>query len=72
MSDLTDVTADGLMTFDAIGLGTVTMSRRRLVTHIFLHEIRHLAQLALAARTAGIEPPGKHDLFFFEGFDQAD
>jgi len=27
-----------------------------------------MAQLALAARTAGIEPPGKHDLFFFEEF----
>ena len=65
VSDLTDVTADGLISFNAIGLGQVTMSRRRLVTHIFLHEVRHLAQLALAARTAGIEPPGQHDLFFY-------
>lgn len=68
VSDLTDVIADGLMTFEAIGLGPVTMSRRRLVTHVFLHEVRHLAQLALAARTAGLEPPGQHDLFTFEGF----
>jgi uncharacterized damage-inducible protein DinB len=68
VSDLTDVTADGLITFNAIGLGPVTMSRRRLLTHVFLHEIRHFAQLALAARMAGIEPPGKHDLFYFEEF----
>ena len=68
VSDLTDATADGLISFNAIGLGPVSMSRRRLVMHIFLHEIRHLAQLALAARTAGIEPPGKHDLFYFEEF----
>jgi uncharacterized damage-inducible protein DinB len=68
VSDLTDATAEGTISFNAIGLGPVTMSRRRLVTHILLHEIRHLAQLALAARTAGIEPPGKHDLFYFDEF----
>ena len=45
----------------------VAMTRRRLVTHILLHEIRHLAQLAYAARLAGLEPPGQHDIFYFEG-----
>lgn len=69
VSDLTDVVADGLISWNAIGIGSVTLSRRRLVTHVFLHEVRHLAQLALAARMAGIEPPGNHDLFLFEGFD---
>jgi uncharacterized damage-inducible protein DinB len=69
VSDLADVTADGRLTWNAIGIGPVTLSRRRLLTHIVLHEVRHLAQLALAARTAGIEPPGNHDLFLFEGFD---
>lgn len=66
VSELTDVAADGLLTFEAIGLGPVTMSRRKLLTHVLLHEVRHLAQLALAARTAGIEPPGRHDLFYCE------
>ena len=46
----------------------VAMTRRRLATHIVLHEIRHLAQLAMAARLAGHEPPGQHDLFYFEEF----
>ena len=68
VADLTDIAADGLLSWDAIGIGAITMSRRRLLTHILLHETRHLAQLALAARTAGIEPPGKHDLFFFDEF----
>lgn len=45
--------------------GTQTMTRRWLATHIVLHEIRHLAQIAYAARQAGQEPPGKHDLFYF-------
>jgi uncharacterized damage-inducible protein DinB len=51
--------------------GDMTMSRRRLATHILLHELRHLAQLAYAARVAGQEPPGQHDLFYFEGFERA-
>ncbi len=45
-----------------------TMSRRRLMTHIVLHEIRHFAQIALAARTAAVEPPGEHDLIYFAEF----
>jgi uncharacterized damage-inducible protein DinB len=49
--------------------GDVTMTRRRLATHILMHEIRHLAQLAYAARLAGHEPPGEHDLFYFGGFE---
>jgi uncharacterized damage-inducible protein DinB len=49
--------------------GPQTMSRRRLATHVVLHEVRHLAQVALAARAAGVEPPGDHDLFFFAGYD---
>ena len=48
--------------------GDITMSRRRLITHILLHEIRHLAQIAYAARLAGHEPPGQHDLFYFGEF----
>jgi uncharacterized damage-inducible protein DinB len=46
---------------------TVTMTRRKLATHILIHEIRHLAQAAHAARVAGVAPPGEHDLFFFAG-----
>jgi uncharacterized damage-inducible protein DinB len=68
VSDLTDAVAETMISFNAIGLGTVTMSRRRLLTHIFLHEVRHFAQLALASRTAGVAPPGNHDLFFFDEF----
>ena len=48
--------------------GDITMSRRRLTTHILLHEIRHLAQVAYAARLAGHEPPGEHDIFYFGEF----
>ena len=40
------------------------VSTRKLLFHIVLHEIRHWAQIALAVRLAGFEPPGDHDLFF--------
>ena len=40
------------------------MPRRKLVVHIVLHEVRHFAQLALAARMAGHPPPGEHDYFY--------
>ena len=70
VSNLTDVVADGVLSWNAVGIGPITLSRRRLVTHVFLHEVRHLAQLAGAARAAGIAPPGNHDLFLFEEFDR--
>jgi uncharacterized damage-inducible protein DinB len=47
--------------------GQFSLTRRRLAVHVLLHEIRHLAQLALAARLAGAEPPGQHDFAFFRG-----
>jgi uncharacterized damage-inducible protein DinB len=46
---------------------TVTMSRRKLVAHMLLHETRHWAQVAHTARIARVTPPGEHDLFYFPG-----
>jgi uncharacterized damage-inducible protein DinB len=40
-----------------------TMSPRKLLFHILLHELRHWAQIALAVRLGGFDPPGEHDLF---------
>ena len=51
----------------SIPSGTHTMSRRKLAAHMLLHEARHWAQVAHTARTAGVAPPGEHDLFFFPG-----
>jgi uncharacterized damage-inducible protein DinB len=69
VSELTDADAGSTIAWNAVGIGPISLPRRRLVMHVFLHEVRHLAQLALAARAAGIAPPGNHDLFLFEGFD---
>jgi uncharacterized damage-inducible protein DinB len=40
------------------------MTPRKLLFHVLMHETRHWAQVALAVRLAGFEPPGDHDLFF--------
>ena len=66
--DIDDTIGSEVLSFVALGGIPVSMTRRRLLTHVVLHEIRHFAQIALAARTAGIEPPGEHDLFYFQQF----
>jgi uncharacterized damage-inducible protein DinB len=50
-----------------VPMGTFTTSRRKLTATILLHEMRHWAQIAYAARAANVEPPGEHDLFFYAG-----
>jgi uncharacterized damage-inducible protein DinB len=55
--------ADQLRTFD-VRNQQWPMTPRKLLFHVLLHEIRHWAQIALAVRLAGLEPPGDHDLFF--------
>jgi uncharacterized damage-inducible protein DinB len=39
-----------------------TLTPRKALFNILLHEIRHWAQVALAVRRAGFSPPGAHDL----------
>ncbi len=69
VSDLDDQQAAETISFTiASAPGAFRMTRRKLATTIVLHETRHLAQAALAARNAGHEPPGEHDLLFFTEF----
>ena len=44
------------------GEQALPMSRRKILFHVLIHEIRHWAQIALAVRLAGFAPPGDHDL----------
>lgn len=60
---LDDEQADEVMTIDIRGRQW-TMTPRKLLLHILVHEIRHWAQIALAVRLSGLEPPGDHDLLF--------
>ena len=66
LGDLDEEEARQTMTI-VVQSGTRTMMRKQLAAHIVLHEVRHLAQIAYAARVAGHEPPGQHDIFYFVG-----
>lgn len=68
VTDLDDASASKPFTF-TIPTGPMTMSRRKLATSVVLHEVRHLAQVAHAARAAGVESPGDHDLLFCPTYD---
>jgi uncharacterized damage-inducible protein DinB len=62
-AELDDITARETMTVN-VQSGPRNMTRRRLALHIVIHELRHFAQIAYAARLAGQQPPGEHDLFY--------
>jgi uncharacterized damage-inducible protein DinB len=55
--------AEEIRTFD-VRDRQVSMTPRKLLFHVLLHETRHWAQIALAVRLASLEPPGDHDLFY--------
>ena len=63
VADLDDEQADQRRSF-VVREQEWPMSSRKLLFHMLVHEIRHWAQVALAVRLAGFEPPGDHDLFY--------
>jgi len=67
VQELDEDEADRIRTITTMS-GTEEMTSRKLLFHILLHEIRHWAQIALAVRLAGHEPPGRHDLFYSRAF----
>ncbi len=63
VAELDEDVADQPRTF-TVQTGEFTLTPRKLLFHCLLHETRHWAQIALAIRRAGLEPPGNHDLFY--------
>ena len=63
VSALDEDAADEPRTF-TVQNGEFVLTPRKLLIHVLLHETRHWAQIALALRRAGLEPPGNHDLFY--------
>jgi uncharacterized damage-inducible protein DinB len=63
VADLDEDDADQTRTFNVRDQDWL-MTPRKLLFHVLLHETRHWAQIAMAVRLAGFEPPGDHDLFF--------
>ncbi|HET7697222.1 MAG TPA: DinB family protein [Vicinamibacterales bacterium] len=63
-SELDDESADEPRRITVQSGGEFMMTPRKLLFHCLLHETRHWAQIALAVRRAGLDPPGNHDLFY--------
>jgi uncharacterized damage-inducible protein DinB len=63
VADLDEDVANQRRTFE-VRQQQHSMTPRKMLFHILLHEIRHWAQVALAVRLAGLDPPGEHDLFY--------
>ena len=68
VSELDDDVADQPRTFTVQSGGDFVLTPRKLLFHCLLHETRHWAQIALAIRRAGLDPPGNHDLFYSKAF----
>ncbi|HTL45210.1 MAG TPA: DinB family protein [Vicinamibacterales bacterium] len=63
VSALDDDAAERALTVTLQG-GEYRITPRKLLFHCLVHETRHWAQIALALRRAGLEPPGSHDLIY--------
>jgi uncharacterized damage-inducible protein DinB len=63
INSLSDAEAGRVREFRML-VGTYSLTPRKLLFHIQIHEVRHWAQIAAALRNAGFEPPGEHDLLF--------
>jgi uncharacterized damage-inducible protein DinB len=49
------------ITFDTRTLGPLTASAHKIAVHVFLHGIRHWAQISTTLRQAGHRQPWEHD-----------
>lgn len=54
------------MTFDTRTLGPLQASAHKVTVHLFIHGIRHWAQIATALRHAGHRQPWEHDWLLSE------
>jgi uncharacterized damage-inducible protein DinB len=53
---------DKVLTFQTLTAGAVTANKHKIATNIFLHDIRHWAQVATVLRQNGFEDQWPHDL----------
>jgi uncharacterized damage-inducible protein DinB len=53
---------DKVLTFQTLTAGTVTANKHKIASNIFLHDIRHWAQIATVLRQNGYVDQWPHDL----------
>lgn len=69
LAQATDEDLHRMLTFETITLGPLSATKQRIVGHIFVHGIRHWAQVATALRQAGYADQWPHDVLFADGTD---
>ncbi len=53
---------DRVLTFQTLSAGMVTASKHKIASNLFLHDIRHWAQIATVLRQSGFEDQWGHDM----------
>jgi uncharacterized damage-inducible protein DinB len=66
LSSASDAALLEVVPLQTVSAGTVHASRRKLLTHILLHSIRHWAQLSSLLREAGYKTDWPKDFLFSE------
>ncbi|MEO7218851.1 MAG: DinB family protein [Gemmatimonadaceae bacterium] len=62
LSGMTEADASSILTFATMTAGTLTASKHKIASNIFIHAIRHWAQVATTLRTAGFAKQWGHDV----------
>lgn len=57
---------DRVLTFETLTAGTVTATKHKIASNIFLHDIRHWGQIATVLRQNGFADQWPHDLLLSE------
>jgi len=62
LEGMTEADAATVLTFATMTAGTLTASKHKIASNIFIHSIRHWAQVATTLRTAGFTKQWGHDV----------
>ena len=62
LDGVSDEELDKVLTFQTLTAGTVTANKHKIASNIFLHDIRHWAQVATVLRQNGYVDQWPHDL----------
>jgi len=53
---------DSVLTFETLTAGTITASKHKIASNVFLHDIRHWGQIATVLRQHGYTDQWPHDM----------
>lgn len=62
LTNAPDEELDKVLTFETLTAGTVTASKHKIASNIFLHGIRHWGQIATVLRQGGFATQWPHDM----------